>query len=96
MLLYSKVGGLLLCAESPELPAVVCDGVQVCLEVGEEGPGMETYLGVLFMREEAVDAIYVPVDAILADVVVVDAREGAQENQGEQSHVQRLLRPEED
>ena len=52
---------------------MVCDGVQVCLEVGEEGPGMETYLGVLFMREEAVDAIYVPVDAILADVVVVDA-----------------------
>ena len=56
-ILYSKDCGVLLCVESPELPAMVCDGVQVCLEVGEEGAGLKTYLGVLFVREEAVDTV---------------------------------------
>ena len=37
--------------------------------------GLEAYLGVLFLCEEAVDAIYVPVDSILANVVVIDTRE---------------------
>ena len=43
------------------------------------------------MREEAVNAIDVPVDSILANVVVIDTRERAQENEREQPHMQGLL-----
>lgn len=45
------------------------------MELLEEGAGLEADLGVLFLCEKAVDAINVPVDSILANLVVIDTRE---------------------